>query len=209
MRRDNASAYLDGSIAAAQRLKGRWPGPMTLGLLGDPDAHRLSPSTDVEQNPALQAAYHDFGLDPKDRKHQLLLLALFAEAFFLPGRPRGGIKYWDNRKLCQLLADDTAVKKANPDVRTDEKICELVKKKFGERYAGQSAPTLRRKLQDARSPAKNSVSENGTQGAHGSARNTGHDGQAVARLRDRANRRTVEFGLSGYSPLPSPKIRGY
>ena len=123
MRRDNASAYLDGSIAAAQRLKGRWPGPMTLGLLGDPDAHRLSPSTDVEQNPALQAAYHDFGLNPKDRKHRRLLLALFAEAFYLPGRPRGGIKHWDNRKLSQLLADVTAVRRANPDVRTDEKIC--------------------------------------------------------------------------------------
>jgi hypothetical protein len=69
MRRDNASTYLDGLIAAARRLKGRWFGHMTLGLLGDSDAHLLSPSTDVELNPALQAAYQDFGLNSKDPAH--------------------------------------------------------------------------------------------------------------------------------------------
>ena len=62
MRRDNASAYLDGLIAAAHRLKGRWFGHMTLGLLGDSDAHRLSPSTGVEENPVLCAAFNAFGL---------------------------------------------------------------------------------------------------------------------------------------------------
>ena len=159
MRRDNASKYLDDSIAAAQRLKGvkpRWSGHITLALLGDPDAHRLLPPTDIEQNPSLREAFEKFGLDPKDDAHWRVLLAIFAEAYFESRRPRGGIKHWDSRKLCQLLADFAAVKKTNPDVRADEKICELVKRKFVKRY-DQRAPTLRRKLQDARSPAKNQV----------------------------------------------------
>jgi hypothetical protein len=155
MRRDNASNYLDGSIAAADRLKGRWFGHMTLGLLGDSDAHRLSPSTDVEQNPSLRAAFGAFRLDHRKPYHWRLLAALLTEAYFVASRPRGGTKYWDSRKLCQLLADYAAVKKANRDVRADEKICQLLKKKFGKHYADQSAPTLRRVLHDARSPAKN------------------------------------------------------
>ena len=155
MRRDNASKYLDDLIAARQRLKGRWSGHMTLALLGDLDAHRLSPPTDVEQNPSLREAFEKFGLDPKDDAHWRVLLALLAAAYFESRRPRGGMLYWDSRKLCQLLADFAAVKKTNPDMRADEKICELVKEKFAERYAGQSAKTLRRKLADARDPAKN------------------------------------------------------
>lgn len=155
MRRDNASNYLDGLIAAARRLKRRRSSHITLALLGDSDVQRLSPSTEVEQNPALRDAFGDFGLDPKNDAHWRLLLALFAECFYVSRRPRGGVKHWDHRKLCQLLADVEAVRRANPDVRTDEKICGLVKKKFGAHYAGQSAITLRRVLQDARNPAKN------------------------------------------------------
>src|SRR5262245_56705377 len=136
MRRDNASKYLDDLIAAAQRLKRvkpRWPGHMTLAFLGDPDAHRLSPLIDAEQNPSLREAFERFGLDPKDDAHWRLLLAIFAEAYFESRRPRGGIEYWGSGKLCQLLADCAAVKKLNPDVRAAGKICELVKKKFGKR----------------------------------------------------------------------------
>jgi hypothetical protein len=158
MRRDNASAYLDGLIAAADRLKRvkpRWSGYITLALLGDTDAHRLSPPTDVEANPSLRAAFGAFGLDHREPYHFRLLAALLAEAYFVASRPRGGTMRWDGRRLCRLLADYAAVKKQNPDVRADEKICALVKKEFSKRYAGQSAPTLRRKLQDARSPAKN------------------------------------------------------
>jgi hypothetical protein len=154
MRRDNASNYLTDLIAIVRRLQGRWFGHMTLGLLGDPDVRRLLPPIDVNQNPSLRAAFEAFRLDPKNDAHRRLLLALFAEAYFVASRPRGGIEYWDSRKLCQLLADFAAVKKTNPDV-SDGKICELVKKKFAKRYAGQSATTLRRKLQDARNPAKN------------------------------------------------------
>jgi hypothetical protein len=156
MRRDNASAYLDGLIAAAQSLRGS-SGHMTLALLGNLYAHRLSPSTDVEQNLSLQAAFEDFGLDPKEDAHWRLLLALFAEAYYEPRRPRGGLKYWGGLQLCRLLADFAVVKKANPDVRSEEEICKRMKLKFTKRYAGQSAPTLRRKLQDARSPAKNRI----------------------------------------------------
>jgi hypothetical protein len=157
MRRDNASNYLTDTIASARRLKGRWPGHMTLGLLGDSDAHRLSRSIDVKQNPSLQAVFEEFGLDPKNLDHWRLLLALLAEAYFEPRRPRGGVKKWDGHKLCQLLSDVAEVKRTNPDVRTDGKRCELVKKRFGNRYTRQSVKTLRRKLQDARDPTRNSV----------------------------------------------------
>ena len=136
MRRDNASAYLDGLIAAADRLmrvQPRWSGHITLVLLGDADAHRLSPPTDVEKNLSLRAAFEAFGFDHRKPYHWRLLTALLAEAYFVATRPRGGTKYWDSRKLCQLLADFAAVKHANPDVRAAEKVCERVKKKFSKR----------------------------------------------------------------------------
>jgi hypothetical protein len=170
MRRDNAGNYLNGLIAAARRLRALgypWPSRVSLlarlggaahGAEGYLLQHRLSPSTDVNQNDALGQAFEAFGLDAKDEEHWRLLLALFAEAYFRPRRPRGGPKQWDDDRLFRLLVDFAAVKKNHPD-ESDKKICERIKKnkKFGKRYARVSAKTIRRRLQDARNPARNSV----------------------------------------------------
>jgi hypothetical protein len=153
-RRDNASNYLTGLIACAQRLKGRnWSGATTpLTLIGDRDLRRLTPDIDVN-NPSLHAAFETFGLDPSEPNNWRLLLALLAECFFVPKNQRGGEK-WTSEQLCQLLADIGAVKKANPDIKGDSKICDRVKEQF-DRYAGIRAGTIRRKLQDARNPKHN------------------------------------------------------
>jgi hypothetical protein len=165
MRRDNAGNYLDALIAAARRLRALgypWPSRgVPLAMLGEPEGYRLwrrlSPSTDVKQNDALRQAFEAFGLDPKDEERWRLLLALFAEAYFEPRRPRGGPKQWDGFRLCQLLADARTVRKKNPRIRAESEICELIKMTFRKRYAGVSAETIRRRLHDARDPAKNDV----------------------------------------------------
>jgi hypothetical protein len=163
MRRDNAGNYLDGLIDDLRRLRALgypWPSAgVPLTRLGDAEGYllrrRLSPSTDVKQNDALGQAFEAFGLDPKDEGHWRLLLALFAQAYFEPRRPRGGPKQWDGFRLCQLLADAQAVRNRNPHVRAESKICELIKTTFRKRYADVSAETIRRRLRDARDPAKN------------------------------------------------------
>ena len=162
MRRDNASNYLTELIACARRVKakGRVPGRFMLADLdlADLDALRFSRFTDVERNASLRAAFEAFGLDPNDPDNWRLLLALFAEAYFVPRRPRGGKRVWDAGRLCQLLADFAAVKdKQENRGRPKGEIYVLVKRAFPKRYGKISAATIRDRLQDARNPDKNSV----------------------------------------------------
>jgi hypothetical protein len=97
MRRDNASNHLTRLIAAARRLKGRWkPGAwVPLGLIFDPDVRLLRPNTNPKRNVALRDAFAAFDLDPNKPENWRLLLTLFAEAYFVSHRPRGGKKYWN------------------------------------------------------------------------------------------------------------------
>jgi hypothetical protein len=160
MRRDNASNYLTRLIAAARRVRGRWkPGAwVPLDLIGDSDLRRLNPDTDPKRNAALRAAFTAFDLDPSKPEHWRVLLALFAEAYFVSRRPRGGTKHWSGSRLCQLLADFAAIKKKKGNQKLpDGKICEHLKTDFPNRYRGVKAVTLRRKLQDARDPDKNEI----------------------------------------------------
>jgi hypothetical protein len=160
MRRDAAANHLTRLIAAARRLKGRWQGHGTfLDLIGDPDLHRLRPNIDPQENQSLRAAFEAFDLDSNEPENWRVLLALFAEAYFVPSRRRGGTKQWDGYRLCQLLADFAVVKKDNPDLQ-DVKICELVKKEkaFGKRYSDvRKATTILRRLRDARNPTENEI----------------------------------------------------
>jgi hypothetical protein len=92
MRRDNASNHVTDLINCARRLKskGRVPGRLTLDMLGYHaelrDALRLHPKVDIEANRSRRAAFDAFGLDPKEPENWRLLLALLAEAFFVPKR---------------------------------------------------------------------------------------------------------------------------
>jgi hypothetical protein len=155
MRRDKN--YLTRLIAAARRLRGYWQGQgVPLSLIGDLDLHRLRPNIDPRNNQSLRAAFEAFDLDPGKPEHWRLLLALLAEAFFVPRRRRGGTKQWDGPRLCQLLVDFAAVKKKKGNqALTDGKICELVKTAFPKRYRDVRAETIRRRLQAARDPAAN------------------------------------------------------
>jgi hypothetical protein len=69
------------------------------------DALKLHPKVDIEANPSLRAAFEAFGLDPREPDNWRLLLALLAEAFFVPKRKRGGQKVWDSTALWRLLID--------------------------------------------------------------------------------------------------------
>jgi hypothetical protein len=161
MRRDNASNHLTRLIAAARRLKGRWkPGAwVPLGLIFDPDVRLLRPNTNPKRNVALRDAFAAFDLDPNKPENWRLLLTLFAEAYFVSHRPRGGKKYWNGEELCQLLADFAAVKKKKGNQGlTEAEICEKVKAAFPKRYSDvPKAATIRRRLPDARNPDKNDI----------------------------------------------------
>jgi hypothetical protein len=164
MRRDSAGNYLTRLIAAARRLKGRWRRRtlrdlIDFDLIGDPDLRRLRPNIDPQENQSLRAAFEAFeDLDPSEPEDWRLLLALFAEAYFVPSRARGGTRQWDGSRLCQLLADFAVVKKkkGNQELK-DGKICELVKTTFPKRYRDVTAVTIRRRLQDARDPTQNEI----------------------------------------------------
>jgi hypothetical protein len=161
MRRDNASNHITDLINCARRLKskGRVPGRLTLDMLGYHaelrDALRLHPKVDIEANRSLRAAFDAFGLDPEEPENWRLLLALLAEAFFVPKRKRGGKEVWGSHALWQLLTDFWEVKRQNPDLKSEEKLCEKLTEKKG--YKGKSPKTLRRKLHAARDPAHNDV----------------------------------------------------
>jgi hypothetical protein len=159
MRRDNAANYLTRLIAAARRLRGRWQSYGTpLDLIGDPDLRRLKPNVDPQKNQSLRAAFEAFDFDPNEPENWRWLLALLAEAYFVPRRQRGGTKQWDGSRLCQLLADFAAVKKKKGNQGlADREICKLVKKTFSKRYGDITAGTIRRKLAAARDPATNEI----------------------------------------------------
>jgi hypothetical protein len=161
MRRDNASNHITDLIACAGRLKskGRVPGRLTLDMLGYHaelrDALKLHPKMDIEANPSLRAAFEAFGLDPRDSDNWRLLLALLAEAFFVPKRKRGGKEVWDSRALLRLLMDFWEVKRQNPQLKSEEKLCEKLTKKKG--YNDYRPNTLRKMLYRARDPADNDI----------------------------------------------------
>ena len=161
MRRDNASNHITDLINCAKRLKskGRVPGRLTLDMLGYHaelcDALKLHPKVDIEANPSLRAAFEAFGLDPQEPENWRLLLALLAGAFFVPKRKRGGQEVWDSRALWQLLTDFWEVKHQNPQMKSEEKLCEKLTKK--KRYNEYSRNTLRKMLYRARDPADNDI----------------------------------------------------
>jgi hypothetical protein len=68
---------------------------------------------------------------------------------------RGGKEVWDSHALWQLLTDFWEVKRQNPDLKSEEKLCEKLTEKKG--YKGKSPKTLRKMLYRARDPADNDI----------------------------------------------------
>ena len=173
-RKDSASKRLARTIAHAKRAREL---RTNLGNAGERDFDRDLDLDDQNKRANLahfalqiddgewwssstREAFDTFGLDPKNPFHWRNLLIYFADAHFRdrgePGRPRG----WTDETLCQLLFDFAALKQAHQNKR-DTEICLLLKndkqKEFGGRYNEIDAKTIRRMLQDARKPDRNSI----------------------------------------------------
>jgi hypothetical protein len=129
-----------------------------LNMLGDPDYQTLRCSTDVQRNPALQAAFEALQVDPKKPDHWPRLLSWLALAFFSSSRGRGHPRTWDEWKLCQLLSDFAAIKRKHPHER-EEDLCKRLKRdsQLKGRYQRIASETIQRKLQDARNPKYNEI----------------------------------------------------
>jgi hypothetical protein len=120
------------------------PGPVWLGLaqgLGEGD-HWDKPILD---------AFKAFGLDHRNDGDWCRLVFYLARVLFPKRRPSGPQKKWTDKRHFQLLADVAAYKRKHPKA-SDAEICGwLHRKSYPETSDG-----LRRALQDARNPKRNS-----------------------------------------------------
>jgi hypothetical protein len=157
--RDGPSKHIAWLIEEAKLLKGyQWDGRrISLALLGNPTALMAAHKLRRNRDPALRAAFEAFGLDPKKPDNWRLLLALFAEAHF-PARGIGRPKEWNEDRLCQLLVDFRAAKKATEE-KPKEEIYKFLahRKNFNGRYAGMDQSTIRKNLRAAGNPDKNGL----------------------------------------------------
>jgi hypothetical protein len=170
-RRDSASERLKESIESAK-------GPSKLSLIelgrefglaapqrkidwNDPAqraacAHEALLLNLGELDEPLRKAFDAFGYDPLNPFDWRKLIWYFAFAHFPPARKRGAPTKWDDGRWCQLLSDFGEVKASRPKA-SDNEVCINIKKRFAQRYARETAGTLRRNLQYARDPSCNSI----------------------------------------------------
>jgi hypothetical protein len=85
-------------------------------------------------------------------KHRALLLSGLGVLF--ARRQHGRSKKWTAERLCQLLADVAAYKRKNPKASDPDVRGWLYR--HNKSYAHESSEALRRALQDARNPKRNS-----------------------------------------------------
>jgi hypothetical protein len=167
-KKDAVSKRLAREIALAELLKKAPPFftleelpaleelPVLL-LLGDgtPDEpwHAgLSCTRGASERPILEA-FKAFGLDHRNVSGWYALVSHLAHVLFPTPRPRGARRKWTNERLCKLLADVAAYKRERPKA-FDVDICRwLHRKSYRD---GISSEALRRALQDARNPKRNS-----------------------------------------------------
>jgi hypothetical protein len=168
-RRDSASERLKESIESAK-------GPSKLSLIelgrefglaapqrkidwNDPAqraacAHEALLLNLGELDEPLRKAFDAFGYDPLNPFDWRKLIWYFAFAHFPPARKKGAPTKWDDGRWCQLLSDFGEVKASRPKA-SDNEVCINIKKRFAQRYARETAGTLRRNLQYARNPSRN------------------------------------------------------
>jgi hypothetical protein len=167
-KKDAASKRLAEEMALAQRLKKvpplftqeellAPPAPEELPALlrlGDPRPALLVSSyeRDALERPILDA-FKAFGLDHRSLSDWYALVSHLAHVLFPTPRPRGARRKWTNERLCKLLADVAAYKRERPKA-FDTDICRRLRRKSYPDVISSEA--LRRALQDARNPKRNS-----------------------------------------------------
>ena len=157
-KKDAASKRLAEEIAFAKRINDRIKDPPSLSLLdlANPDEkEKLAASLWLdEKDPLLVApilnAFKAFGLDHRSVGDWYRLATHLARVLFARRRP-GPSKKWTAERLCLLLADVAAYKRKHPKA-SDSAICGWLKKS----YARVTVEAVRRALQDARNPKRNS-----------------------------------------------------
>jgi hypothetical protein len=161
MAKKNAvSKRLAEEIAFAKRMNNAIKHPPALSLLdmATPEQkEKLAASLWSDEKDTLLVApileaFKAFGLDHRKFDDWGRLTVHMARALFARRRP-GRSKKWTAERLCLLLADVAAYKRKHPKA-PDANICLWLHKKS---YAHESSDeALRRALQDARNPKRNS-----------------------------------------------------
>jgi hypothetical protein len=142
--RDRPSKHIARLIKEAEpRRRARWT---PLHLLGE---LKVNPP-EVEESPALSAAFEAFGRDPNDPNDRWWLLRSLAEAHFPEKDKPGAKRKWKEDEYGQLVADFLTAKKETKGKPKPELYKFLANEKnFNGRYAGKKESTLRKLLQQA------------------------------------------------------------
>jgi hypothetical protein len=152
---DTVSKRLAEEIAVAKRIKDNPPSPSLLGLATPDQLDELAASLWLnEKDPvfgSVTRAFKAFGLDHRNNSDWYSLVARLARVLFPIRRPGGPRKKWTAERLFRLLAQVASYKRTRPKA-SDTAICSWLLKS----YADETLEALRRALQDARNPKRNS-----------------------------------------------------
>jgi hypothetical protein len=153
-KKDAVSKRLVAEIALAKRIKDRTPSLSLLDLATPDEKERLAASLWVNEKDLfvgpVSDAFKAFGLDHRNIDDCYNLIAHLARVLFARRRP-GPRKKWTDEQLCLLLAHVAAHKRKHPKA-SDWAICDRLHRKT---YPSESLEALRRALQDARNPNRN------------------------------------------------------
>ena len=155
---DAVSKRLAEEIALAKRItdgiKKNPPSPGLLDLATPDQQDELAASLWLnEKDPffgPVSRAFKAFGLDHRNDRDWYRLVACLARVLFPIRRPPR--KKWTAERLFLLLAQVASYKRERPKA-SDPAICSWLEKKS---YADETLEALRRALQDARNPKRNS-----------------------------------------------------
>ena len=160
-KKDAVSKRLAEEIDFAKHIKNSKkdsPSFSLLDLASPDEKEKLAASLwSDEKDPLLVgpvlAAFKSFGLDHRSSDDWHSLTIHLARVLFARSQ-LGRSKKWTAERLCQLLADVAAYKRKNPKA-SDPEICGWLRR-HNKSYAHESSEALRRALQDARNPKRNS-----------------------------------------------------
>jgi hypothetical protein len=150
---DTVSKRLAEEIALAKRIKENPPSPSLLDLATPDQLNELAASLWLnEKDPvfgSVSRAFKAFGLDHRNNSDWYSLVARLARVLFPIRRP--GEKKWTAERLFLLLAQVASYKRKQPKP-SDTAICSWLLNS----YPDETLEALRRALQDARNPKRNS-----------------------------------------------------